>query len=347
MISELRLVQFRCFSKLHWRVPEQGAIIIGENAQGKTSLLEAIYFILSLHSPRSTQVAQLMQHGTEYFGVRVQLHEQVRRVMWSPQAPKLMVNAEQRNDQKSYLSDSYPVVWMGNEDMEIVRGSAEVRRHFLDVIGCQWHPSYREEFLRYRKVLKMRNHLLKYKSQDSASIQSFTQLLVQHGVKLMALRQQLINLLTPHTQQSYAQIASDKDSLELTYQPSITGDFAEALEKNLRQDLRLGHSSIGPHRDELLLQLNGHLASQFGSEGQQRSMAIALRLAQASLLREETGQPPILLIDDVFGELDSQRRNKLLSTIPSDSQTIISTTQVDWLKPEQLKLPIVPIQNFL
>ena len=126
MISRLKLMDFRCYGSFSWQIPQQGAIILGNNARGKTSLLEAVCFLLRLQSPRTARTGPLVSHGKQSFGIRGELPGQIRRILWAPDAPDLRVNGEPRKDQRSYLADSYPVVWMGNDDLSLVHAGARL-----------------------------------------------------------------------------------------------------------------------------------------------------------------------------------------------------------------------------
>ncbi len=332
MLTQLRLINFRCYESFKWDLPSHGAIIYGPNAEGKTSLLEAICFLLTLQSPRSTRAVHLLRHGSDYFGIRGRLTEQTRRIRWSAKETDLQVNGEQRKGQRAYLADSLPVVWLGNGDLETVTGRPEHRRRYLDFLGSQWHPAYRREAYRYQRALMARNHLLKHRSNDTRQLHAYTEALASHGNLLVELRSQLADILKPHIIQSYQAISGGHETITLEYRPSVPGNMASAMEGNLKHDIRYGQTQLGPHRDDLLVCINSMPAAQFGSEGQQKTISVALKLAQSSLLREETGLSPVHLIDDVFGELDPVRRAALLDALPPDSQNIITTTHLDWLK---------------
>lgn len=344
MLTQLRLLDFRCYKSFKWNLPSQGAIIHGDNAQGKTSLLEAVCFLLRLQSPRSSRAGHLVRHGSPAFGIRGVLLEQTRRILWTPEKTDLQVNGEHRKDQRSYLADSLPVVWLGNGDLDLVKGRAENRRKYLDFLGSQWHPTYQKEAYRYNRALLARNHLLKHRPNDTRQREAYTNTLVEHGEQLIGLRTMLITILKPHIVQAYQAISGGKELVGIDYQPSAASDLAQIIAGNLRNDIRYGQTQYGPHRDELVITINGMPASQYASEGQQRSIAIALKLAQSSLLREETGHSPLHLIDDVFGELDPARRMALLQTLPPDSQNIITTTHLDWLRDSPI-LPTFELQD--
>ena len=346
MIRALRLRNFRCYAELQWEVPPEGAVLVGENAQGKTSLIEAVCVGLSLHSPRAARLHRLAQHGCRGFGISLDTDTGTRRLVWEPGRLEMAVNGASRQDYADYLADAPPVVWLGNQDMMLVTGAAEQRRVYLDFVGTQWHPEYRAHLLAYRKALKSRNLLLRHPRRDAKALQSYARVLARHGEALWALRRQLLGLLAPHVAQHHEQIsAARREEVLLRYHTGANLPLEEALEQSLEADVKSGFTTVGPHRDDIELHINGMQAAVYASEGQQRTLAIALILAQASLLFAETGQAPALLIDDIFGELDPGRRQALLGTLPEDSQTFITTTHLHWLGDASLPLPLQRISH--
>ena len=345
MLSRLKLMDFRCYGSFSWQIPQQGAIILGNNAQGKTSLLEAVCFLLRLQSPRTARTGPLAAHGKQSFGVRGELPGQIRRILWSPDAPDLQVNGEPRRDQRSYLADSYPVVWMGNDDLSLGRAGADARRKYMDFLGSQWHPGYRAALFNYRRALKTRNYLLKHKHRDKLHIDAYTRQLALYGTELRSLRASLLVLLLPHITLAYRNIGGKEEEVGVAYRASEEGGLYERLCAGLERDIRYGQTQNGPHRDDLDITLNGRSAAPFASEGQQRTIAIAMKLAQSSLLTEETGHTPIRLIDDVFGELDPSRRIAFLRALPADAQSLITTTHLDWLHDTPCPLPAFQLEN--
>lgn len=346
MVSSLRLRDFRCYAELRWEMPPEGAVLVGENAQGKTSLIEAICVGLSLHSPRTSRLHRLARHGCGGFGISLTLDEGVRRLVWAPGRLEMCANGAERRDYAEYLADAPPVVWLGNSDMTLITGAAEQRRAYLDFVGTQWHPEYRERLLAYRKALKSRNMLLRRPRVDARALRSYARVMAQHGEALLALRRQLLSLLSPHVVQHHEGISATRhEEAQLRYRASTDLPLEAALEQCTEADMRAGYTTLGPHRDDVELCINGAPAAAYASEGQQRTFAIALILAQASLLSAETGQAPVLLIDDIFGELDPARRQALLNTLPADSQTFITTTHLNWLGESRLPLPMQRIAH--
>lgn len=343
MLTTLRLSNFRCYSTLRWFIPAEGAVLLGANAQGKTSLMEALCFALTLHSPRATRLDKLVCQGQPNFGISLETEDGTRRLVWNDRKLNMQVNGAERRDFSDYLADTYPVTWLANSDMSLVNGAADDRRRYLDFLGSQWHPAYRQALQAYRKALKSRNALLRNPRRSAASLRSYATLLAQNGEIIMQLRRQLLERLQPHVAHHHRGISGGAEQVQLIYTPSCTTNLAQALEAATEADERAGFTTVGPHRDDFALYIGSLAAAEFASEGQQRTLAIALQMAQGGLLQEETGKAPILLIDDIFGELDTARRRALLSLLPAEAQVFITTTTLDWLGDMPLSLPIVRI----
>lgn len=339
MLTRLNIINFRCYSSLQWDLPPEGALILGNNAEGKTSLLESICVLLRLQSPRTAKQTHLIRHGEQYFGLSGIYKGHRRRLVRNAKSVEYHVHNERRADQRAYLADSGLLVWMGNDDIELVHSSAEPRRRYLDFIGLQWSPEYRNALLRYRHALRSRNVLLKRPKHDLDQIRAYTQLLIEHGELIRALRLQLVEQITPHVRDAHNHLSQDRESVELVYKPTSLLPLEEAYERALPRELILGQTLIGPHRDDLVLTLNEKSGADFASEGQQRTLALALKLAQHRLLVEHLNISPLLLIDDVFGELDPHRRHALIQALPPHTQTFITTTRLDWYKPDTLPFP--------
>ena len=345
MLTALRLGSFRCYASLKWEIPAEGALLLGGNAQGKTSLLEAICFALTLHTPRTSRLDRLARHDCSSFGISLDSTEGTRRVRWQNRKLELAVDGMRRQDYADYLRDAPPVTWLGNSDIALVNGAAERRREYLDFLGAQWHPVYRASLQAYRRALKSRNALLRHPRRSLAALRSYAELLCRHGSCLMELRGRLLELLLPHIRENHRRIADRAEMVDLRYCPSSLLPLGEALEQSLEADERAGFTTVGPHRDDFLLAIGGVRAADFASEGQQRTLATALQLAQASFLQVETGRAPVLLIDDIFGELDPARRCALLAMLPEDAQVFITTTHLHWLNGGEPPLPVVPIRD--
>jgi DNA replication and repair protein RecF len=332
MVRSLRLMNFRCFAGLSLELPDEGGIFVGDNAQGKTSILEALCVLTRLHSPRSHRMANLVRVGFRQSGIAGSAWDQERRVDFGKDGLELKVDGEARQSRSAYLADGGLVVWMGNEDLELVRGSGEVRRHYLDFLGGQLDLGYRRSLSRYKVALRAKNLLLKEARPNDAEIVSYEEILIEHGMELMASRARLIHDLGPLVARAQEQISGKHELLELAYRPASGSDMRQSLQQARERERRLRQSVVGPHRDDVILHLNGMAAADFASEGQQRTLALALKLAQGELLQQLGNRLPIYLMDDIFGELDPMRRNALMAHLPDKAQKWITTTTLDWLK---------------
>lgn len=333
VLTSLRLRDFRCFSALQLDLPRGTGLFIGENAQGKTSILEAVCVLLRLQSPRCTGLKELVRFGAEGFGTAGTLGERELRHFSAEAEHRLQIDGEPVKKPSAYLASSGLVVWMGNGDLELISGGGEVRRRYLDFLGSQLYPDYRAALKSVEKALRSRNALLKRDAQPPwREIDAWTEVLITHGTVLTALRADLVHRLGPHAAAAHCAVSGERaESLTLSWLPGNEPDFAAHLSRLRPDEARRRITLAGPHRDDVQLAINGLPAAAYASEGQQRTIALALKLAQATLLRERRGIAPILLLDDIFGELDPRRRNALLAALPADSQRLITTTHLDWM----------------
>ena len=332
MISSLRLQDFRCFTALDIDAPAGGMILTGDNAQGKTSILEAVCMLVRLQSPRTNRLGTLDRMGSAGFGIAGDPWQQERKVLHPREGLSLKVDGENRISQSAYLGDGGLVVWMGNEDLELIRGPGEGRRRYLDFIGAQIDPSYRRSWSRYRRALRAKNLLLKEGRNRDAEIASYEEILAEHGTVLMEIRARLVEELSPFAAEAQRIVSGREEPLTLRYLPASGPSLRESMLQAREREMRLRQAVIGPHRDDLDLRLHGMPAGEFASEGQQRTLALALKLAQGKLLEARGGKLPLYLMDDIFGELDPSRRNALMGHLPSAAQKWITTTTLDWMK---------------
>ncbi|BCX46124.1 DNA replication and repair protein RecF [Haloferula helveola] len=334
MLRSLRVVDFRCFPGLGLEVPDSGAVFTGRNAQGKTSVLEAVCLLVRLQSPRTSRMATLARvGGAGGFGVAGEAWGAERRVDWAPRRPMgYRSDGEERSTQGAYLEDGGLLVWMGNEDLDLVRGGGELRRRYLDFIGMQVEPAYRRALGRYRRAVKAKNFLLKDARPREAEIRSYESVMIESAAVLRPVRSDLVARLAPEVARYQSSIAGHEEGIEVVYEPAGGMDLGVAIEQAAERERKQRRTLVGPHRDELVLKINGLAADSFASEGQQRTLALALKLAQGQVLADRRGTQPVWLIDDIFGELDVGRRNAVLRALPPNAQKWITTTHLDWLE---------------
>lgn len=334
MLTALKIRQFRCFETMRCELGSAVTVFVGDNAQGKTSILEAVCIAMRLQSPRTSTLAEVVQFGHDEFAVTAEFQDQQLLVGYGKARRKLVVDGETMRTGGDYLRHSGLVVWMANDDLALIRGGGEVRRRFLDFIGAQLSPAYRPALRAYERALRSRNFLLKRDAQPKwAQIDAYTKVLAEHGAVLTACRAEMIEQLHPFAAQVQREVSGNAaEQLDLAYQPAGGDRLIEVLAEKRAEESRRRSTVAGPHRDDLVLSLNGMPAGQFASEGQQRTIALALKLGQARLFHERRDGWPVLLLDDIFGELDPARRNALMSALPGPAQKLITTTHLDWLE---------------
>ena len=334
MLTRLRLAQFRCFTSIDRELEPGSHLLVGANARGKTSFLEALCLVLRLQSPRTNTLRDLVKFDSTGFSVDGTTDTGTElRIVVENNRRKLMANGD-TVDSAWYLKQSGLVVWLGNDDREIVSGSAKHRRRYLDFVGSQIVPGYRRHRHAYDRALRMRNALLKRCDlQLPKEFDACTRVLVDHGVALTQLRFDLVEKLAGPVVRAGQRIGTDLETILLEYKPKTEGlleTFMQVLEDKRADEIRRGRTLAGPHLDDMVIEINHKPAGPYGSEGQQRTIAIALKLAQMDLLCAN-GPEPVILIDDVFGELDAGRRQRLLAALPQAAQKFITTTEPNWL----------------
>jgi DNA replication and repair protein RecF len=339
-LSHLRLRNFRNYSRLDAAFSPGFHLLLGDNAQGKTNILEAVYLIATMRSFRGVGGAQLVRHGQKgYFvGARVVGQgEHEIKMYWSSQERSLSLDTQPVRKLSDYLGVLRTVIFC-TEDLQLIKGTARARRRFLDLLLSQTHPTYLPLLQRYAQALRSRNALLKRPVLDPAALESFSRELVSVGEQIIRLRRELVPAFSPLAQTAYRGISNEAEQLRIEYQASVKKDFAVELAQSRARERSYRSTLIGPHRDDLQLLLNDRSAAQFGSEGQKRTLAIALKMAQAEYLTSLHGAPPVLLIDDIMGELDMKRRTGFLPLLErahqSRGQVFMTATEENW--PQEL-----------
>lgn len=337
-LAQLRLRDFRNYARLDAQFTPGFHLLLGDNAQGKTNILEAIYLIATLRSFRGVGSAQMVRHGQKGYFVGSKIVSQGERetkMYWSLRERTLTLDNAAVRKLTDYLGVLRTVVFC-SEDMLLVKGLARARRRFLDLLLSQTYPSYLPVLQRYTKALRSRNALLKRSLVDAAALDGFSRELVSAGQQIIGLRAELVPKFSPLARLAHLRISRDAEDLRLEYVPSVKHDFAVDLAQSQGRERVYRSTQVGPHRDEVEMLLNDRPAGQFGSEGQKRTLAIALKMAQAEYLTGLHGGPPVLLIDDIMGELDLKRRSGLLPMLESAhharGQVFMTATEENWPK---------------
>lgn len=335
-VARLRLRDFRNYARLDADFAPGFHLLVGANAQGKTNLLEALYLLATLRSFRGVGGAQLVRQGQQGYFVGASVVAQGTRdikLYWSARERHLSLDGRPVRKLTDYLGVLRAVVFC-TEDLQLVKGPGRVRRRFLDLLLAQTHPDYLPTLQRYAQALRSRNALLRQPILDEAALESFSRELVKLGSEITARRRELLPRLAPLVRAAYRHLALDAEEPRLDYLPSVKGDFAVELAQARGRERVHRSTLIGPHRDELDLRLDERPAAHFASEGQKRTLAIALKMAQADYVAGLHGTPPVLLIDDVRGELDPSRRAGLMPLLQraraSQGQVFMTCTEQNW-----------------
>lgn len=347
-LAQLRLRDFRNYARLDAEFSPGFQLLLGDNAQGKTNLLEALYVIATLRSFRGVGGAQMIRHGESGYFIGGKIEGQGTsevKIYWSPRDRKISLNDEPVRQLTRYLGTMQAVIFC-TEDLQLVKGTARVRRRFMDLLLAQTHEGYLPLLQRYMKITRSRNAVLKQRKTDEDLLESFSRDMIATGNQLIRLRRELIPRISPLARLAHRRISNDAEELRIDYAPSIKRDFAEELAKSKQRERNYRSTIVGPHRDDLTLLLNDQSAMQFGSEGQKRSLVVALKMAQAEYLTGIRRTPPILLIDDVMGELDLKRRSGLLPllerTHQAEGQVFMTCTERNW--PRELETKVASWQ---
>ncbi len=337
-IDRIHLTRFRNFSNQRAEFSPGVNLIQGDNGQGKTNLLEALHFLCLGHSQRTRKDRELIQWGADAFVLRLEgmagEHVQAQSVEYRVSGEKRVKVDETESQRLSELLGRFALVAFTPEDIEIVAGAPLHRRRFLDTLLCQHSRAYLEDLKRYNHALKQRNVLLRQPGRfDPKLLDIFGEQLVETGSRLLLERKLLLSELAPEAGAFYRTIGQGREALEIRLQcccpeaetlEAIAAVFSRKLAETKRSEQEMGTTLIGPHRDDLLFLLTDKPVREFGSQGQKRSVALSLKLAAARLLERKNRMPPILLMDDVFAELDESRRLQLSAAMASASQVFIA-----------------------
>jgi DNA replication and repair protein RecF len=331
MLRSIRLAGFRCFESLEYEPGPRLSFITGSNARGKTSLLEAACVLLRLRSPRTSNTSEMIRFGGSAFAleglVQGVLGETRLSLTSTPPTRSLKLDGVPQTTTADYLAQGR-IVWFGSDDLLLVNGPAERRRKLLDAAGLQLagiSPAYARDLKDYDRALRSRNLLLR-EGKPRNQIEAYDAPLSAVGDRLIAARRELVTSLIPLAAEACDMISGE--SLELSYLPGAGFPMGEALAASRSKEIRLRQTQVGPQRDDVGIVLGGIPAGSFASEGQRRTVALAIKLAVAALLTRENGVAPLLLLDDIFGELDPLRRDALLEGMPSGSQALLTTADL-------------------
>jgi DNA replication and repair protein RecF len=328
---------FRCLEQVALSPGPGLNLIRGENAQGKTSVLESILFLCTSKSHRTSNERELLREGSDSFHLKCNTQRADREVRLEANWWKGQKRYKINGVAQSRLSDilgHVNVVLFSPEDVELIKGGAGARRQFLDMELSQIEPRYLQSLQQYRLVLRQRNEVLRQSNPDRDLIAVWDVQLAQRGAALRALRDAFVRQLSEVATLRHAAIASGEE-LHLRYDPDIREDedYEAVLRRTLPTDLKRQQTTRGIHRDDITIEVGGQAARSFGSQGQQKTATLAVRLAEVELVQQRTGDYPILMLDEVLAELDARRSKQLFLAVPPGVQCIATTTQLEGSPP--------------
>jgi DNA replication and repair protein RecF len=360
-LKTLHLRQFRNYKEQQVEFTAPKTILVGNNAQGKSNLLEAVELLATLRSHRMARDRDLVREGEATSQIHATLERQIgisdlTLTLRRNGRRTVALNSETLRRQMDFLG-VLNAVQFSSLDLDLVRGGPEGRRSWLDTLLIQLEPVYAHILQQYHQVLRQRNAFLKHnvETRHLSSLQSelavWDAQLATTGTRVIRRRDRAIQRLAPIASAWHASISGSTEILELKYSPNISLEhnhpeqvqqaFLDKIQLRAVAELHQGTTLVGPHRDEIELTINQTPARQYGSQGQQRTLVLALKLAELQLIEEVVGEPPLLLLDDVLAELDPSRQNQLLDTIQDRFQTLITTTHLgsfdsQWLNSSQI-----------
>ena len=335
-IRSIELKNFRNYENLEISFDEGTNILFGDNAQGKTNILEAAYMSGTTKSHKGSRDREMIRFGEEEAHLKTVVVRGGREYQIDMHLKK--------NRAKGIAIDKIPIkkaselfgilniVFFSPDDLNIIKNGPVERRRFLDSELCQLDRIYLADLTNYNKILAQRNKLLKdmiYRPSLSDTLPVWDMQLIETGKKIIRRRKQFVDELREIVSDIHYRISGGKEELFLKYEPNIDDIFLEdELSRAKEKDKKLCQTSVGPHRDDLLFSIGDVDIRKYGSQGQQRTSALSLKLSEIELVRKSISDTPVLLLDDVLSELDSSRQNYLLNNI-SDTQTIITCTGLD------------------
>jgi DNA replication and repair protein RecF len=336
IIKLIELKNFRNYEELSLTLDEGTNIFYGDNAQGKTNILEAAYMSGTTKSHKGSKDRDMIRFGESESHLRTIVlrgakEYQIDMHLKQNRAKGIAINKVPIK-KASELFGILNMVFFSPEDLNIIKNGPSERRRFLDSELCQLDKIYLAELTAYNKILNQRNKLLKdmvFRPDLSDTLPVWDMQLVEAGKKIIRRRRQFVEELNEIVHGIHYRISGEKEELQLEYEPNIEDIFFEdELNRAKAKDLKLCQTSVGPHRDDLRFSIQGVDIRKFGSQGQQRTSALSLKLSEIEIVRKSIHDTPILLLDDVLSELDSNRQNYLLNSI-TNTQTLITCTGLD------------------
>ena len=336
IIKSIKLENFRNYENLELSFEKGTNILYGDNAQGKTNVLEAVYLSATTKSHKGSKDKEIIRFGQDEAHIRTNLDKEgmeyrVDMHLKKSKSKGIAVNG-QHLKKAAQLLGLLNVVFFSPEDLSIIKNGPSERRRFVDMELCQIDKYYLYNLNQYNKIVNQRNKLLKdfYHNTDIyETLHVWDMQLVTYGKQIIERRKEFVDQLNEIIYGIHKNLSGGREELVIVYEPDTEAEnFEYELQKFCEKDIKYKMTSVGPHRDDFSFVVNGVDIRKYGSQGQQRTAALSLKLSEIELVKKVTGDNPVLLLDDVLSELDSNRQNYLLNNI-GNIQTIITCTGLD------------------
>jgi len=343
-ICEINITNFRNYNHINFK-PTSFNIFYGNNAQGKSNFIEAIYYLGNGISYRTNQSKDLIKWDSDYFRIEANCINDKGAF-----AIKSLLNATEKKiyidevklNRMSELFRNISICIFEPDDLALIKGSPIKRRNFLDREMVTINPLYYDLLRKYNNINYQRNRLLKFVGRDKGlvyQLEDWTNIYIKLAYKIVVKRIDFIKKIKPYLEYYLKKITQDKENIDIIYEIGQVGEkiidydtYLKKIKGYEREEIEKGNSLIGPHRDDFNVYINGYNIKKYGSQGQQRTVALCLKLAYLEIAKKEIGEYPILLLDDVMSELDIERRIILIETIHDKIQTFLTTTDLDMVK---------------
>lgn len=339
-LRKLSLVNYKNLTQQVFDFQEKINCFVGNNGVGKTNVLDAIYYLSFAKSYFNSVAVQNIRHGEEFFMLEgsydVDDREEVILCSLKKGQKKIIKRNGKAYEKFSEHIGKFPLVIISPADRDLIIEGSETRRKFIDSVISQQNQSYLKTLISYNKTLVQRNALLKYfaanRTFDAVNLEVYNQQLITYGDIIHKERREFLKIFIPIFNERYQTISEGKEQVNLVYKSQLLEeDFEKLLGDNLQKDKMLQYTSSGVHKDDLVFEIGGYPIKKFGSQGQQKSYLIALKLAQFDFIKKQSKVVPILLLDDIFDKLDENRVSKLISLVNNDQfgQLFITDTHAE------------------
>lgn len=343
-LCRLQLENFRSFEKADYTFPESGTAVCGDNGRGKSNLLESIFFLAVAKSGRGAVDRDVVHWGTEHYSITAHVEREDQtldiRIVYDKRSQKKRVFVDDSPlDRLSDLIGNFNAVLFSPEDVDLVLRDPSERRRLLDILVAQSSKAYLADLEQYRRILTQRNRLLKTQgwqlTRDASALVPWDAQLGDVGARVVQQRVEALDRMNEPLGDLYDSISPSGEELSVNYRSPCVAETVDdtkqkliaAMAEKRSDEANVGYTLVGPHRDQVIFNLDGHPVHKFGSKGQMKSVLLAWKLAEARFLCSETGYKPVLLMDDIFSELDDKRANAVLDLIGEFGQCVLATAR--------------------